>query len=219
MPPWMGGGEMIQEVQLLRTTYAEPPLRFEAGTPAIAQAIGLGYACDYLTELGMTNVRAYEEELAALLYEEVRSRLGDNGWYRPPCAVALRVLFAKFPTPLPPCMDRCSLFPLSRSTPSSSPLLLFDSRLLACRECAFTARRPRQAELHSWGSTCRACTPPIFRPSSTTLALPRALDTCARSLFCAIWAPRRASARLHTFTRRPLRWRALLLLFATPFLS
>jgi len=53
----MGGGEMIQDVYLDHSTYATPPMRFEAGTPAIAEAIGLGAACDYLTAIGMDKVR------------------------------------------------------------------------------------------------------------------------------------------------------------------
>eukprot|EP00775_Hariotina_reticulata_P013041 gene13041-13168_t len=53
MPPWMGGGEMIQDVFLDSSTYAAPPARFEAGTPSIAEAIGLGAACDYLNAIGM----------------------------------------------------------------------------------------------------------------------------------------------------------------------
>merc|ERR1719238_1020290 len=69
MPPWMGGGEMIQDVFLERSTYAEPPGRFEAGTPAIAEAIGLGAACDYLAALGMDAVHAYEQEIGGYLYE------------------------------------------------------------------------------------------------------------------------------------------------------
>ncbi len=56
MVPWMGGGEMIQDVFLDHSTYAPPPARFEAGTPAIGEAIGLGAACDYLTGLGMAQV-------------------------------------------------------------------------------------------------------------------------------------------------------------------
>lgn len=71
MPPWMGGGEMIQDVRLEASTYAEPPSRFEAGTPAIAEAIGLGAACDYLTGLGMQQVAAHERELGAYLYAKV----------------------------------------------------------------------------------------------------------------------------------------------------
>eukprot|EP01035_Chromulina_nebulosa_P020748 gene20748-26903_t len=51
MPPVVGGGEMINTVELLASTYAEPPSRFEAGTPAIAEAIGLGAACEYLSKI------------------------------------------------------------------------------------------------------------------------------------------------------------------------
>lgn len=59
-----GGGEMIDQVYFTHSTYAEPPARFEAGTPAIAQAVGLGAACDYLSGVGMENVAAYEHEMA-----------------------------------------------------------------------------------------------------------------------------------------------------------
>ncbi|MEO6086813.1 MAG: cysteine desulfurase [Umezawaea sp.] len=60
LPPFLGGGEMIEQVRLERTTYAQPPHRFEAGTPPIAQAVGLGAAVDYLTAVGMENVAAHE---------------------------------------------------------------------------------------------------------------------------------------------------------------
>ena len=63
LPPFLGGGEMIETVSMSGTTFAEPPHRFEAGTPMIAQAFALGVALDYLTALGMDNVRAYEHEL------------------------------------------------------------------------------------------------------------------------------------------------------------
>jgi cysteine desulfurase / selenocysteine lyase len=63
MPPFMGGGEMIREVHLRHTTYNEVPYKFEAGTPDIAAAIGLGAAIDYLNDLGMEHVRAHEREL------------------------------------------------------------------------------------------------------------------------------------------------------------
>lgn len=56
MPPFNGGGEMIKDVYLDRSTYAEPPARFEAGTPAICEAVGLAAACDYMTDIGMENV-------------------------------------------------------------------------------------------------------------------------------------------------------------------
>ena len=74
MPPFMGGGEMIRDVFMDRSTYAAPPSRFEAGTPAIAEAIGLGAAIDYLNSVGgMEAIHAYEDELAQYLAERLRS--------------------------------------------------------------------------------------------------------------------------------------------------
>ena len=61
MGPWMGGGEMIQDVFLDHSTYAPPPARFEAGTPAIAETIGMGAAAEWLRELGMGRVHDYEQ--------------------------------------------------------------------------------------------------------------------------------------------------------------
>jgi cysteine desulfurase/selenocysteine lyase len=63
MPPYQGGGEMIGEVTLDTVTYAEPPHRFEAGTPAIVQAIGLGAALDYMRNVGLLNIAAHEADL------------------------------------------------------------------------------------------------------------------------------------------------------------
>lgn len=71
MSPFMGGGEMIQDVYLSHSTYAEPPLRFEAGTPAICEAIALGAACDYLTAIGMDRVHQYETALGRYLYDRL----------------------------------------------------------------------------------------------------------------------------------------------------
>ncbi len=65
MPPFLGGGEMIADVTLQGSTWNEIPYKFEAGTPAIAEAIGLGAAVGYLDDLGMDNVRAHERELIA----------------------------------------------------------------------------------------------------------------------------------------------------------
>jgi cysteine desulfurase/selenocysteine lyase len=64
MPPFLGGGSMIRKVTREGTTYADPPARFEAGTPAIAPAIGLGAALRWLDGVGMENVRAHEIEIA-----------------------------------------------------------------------------------------------------------------------------------------------------------
>jgi cysteine desulfurase/selenocysteine lyase len=65
MPPYQGGGEMIASVTFEETTYKAAPHRFEAGTPAIVEAVGLGAAVDYLEALGMDNVAAHESGLLA----------------------------------------------------------------------------------------------------------------------------------------------------------
>jgi cysteine desulfurase / selenocysteine lyase len=65
MPPYQGGGDMIRSVSFEKTLYNELPYKFEAGTPAIAEVIGLGAAIDYLETVGMDNVAAYERELLA----------------------------------------------------------------------------------------------------------------------------------------------------------
>lgn len=69
MPPFMSGGEMISSVHLRHATFNEVPHKFEAGTPDIAAAIGLGAAVDYLEEIGMARVRAHEEALTAYALE------------------------------------------------------------------------------------------------------------------------------------------------------
>ncbi|MEM6253585.1 MAG: SufS family cysteine desulfurase [Cyanobacteria bacterium P01_D01_bin.156] len=71
MPPFLGGGEMIQDVYLDHSTYAELPHKFEAGTPAIAEVIMLGAAVDYLTGIGMERIAQYEHELTRYLYERL----------------------------------------------------------------------------------------------------------------------------------------------------
>ena len=63
MPPFLGGGSMIKLVELDASTYADVPTRFEAGTPAIAEAIGLGEAIDFLSGIGMAAIHQYETEL------------------------------------------------------------------------------------------------------------------------------------------------------------
>ncbi|MDJ0773912.1 MAG: cysteine desulfurase [Mastigocoleus sp. MO_167.B18] len=71
MPPFLGGGEMIADVYLDNSTYGELPHKFEAGTPAIGEAIALGAAVDYLTTIGMDKIHAYEAELTAYLFQEL----------------------------------------------------------------------------------------------------------------------------------------------------
>ena len=96
MPPWMGGGEMIQDVFLDHSTYASPPLRFEAGTPAICEAIGMGAACEYLTDLGMDAVHAYENEIGTYLYEQLAAVNGVRIYGPPPSSNRGRASLAAF---------------------------------------------------------------------------------------------------------------------------
>jgi len=78
MPPYQGGGEMIGYVTTEEITYGKPPHRFEAGTPAIVQAIGLGAAIDYVEGIGRTRIMAHEDALLAYAMK----RLGDLNWLR-----------------------------------------------------------------------------------------------------------------------------------------
>ncbi len=72
MPPWQGGGEMISRVGFDRTTFKEPPHRFEAGTPDIAGAIGLGVAVDYIDELGRARIFDHDTALARETVERLQ---------------------------------------------------------------------------------------------------------------------------------------------------
>ncbi|TMV14658.1 cysteine desulfurase [Arenibacterium halophilum] len=87
MRPFMGGGDMIREVSKDAVTYADPPMKFEAGTPGIVQTIGLGVALEFLMDLGMENVAAHEamlrdytvEKLAGLNWLQVQGTTPDKG--------------------------------------------------------------------------------------------------------------------------------------------
>jgi cysteine desulfurase / selenocysteine lyase len=72
MPPFNGGGEMIREVFEDRVIYGEPPYKFEAGTPAIVQAIGLGAAIDYVNAVGKSQIRAHEQNLVRYAHDRLR---------------------------------------------------------------------------------------------------------------------------------------------------
>ncbi len=72
MPPWQGGGSMIDRVTFAATTYAPAPQRFEAGTPAIVEAIGLAVACDYVARIGLDAIHAHEARLVARLRDALR---------------------------------------------------------------------------------------------------------------------------------------------------
>jgi cysteine desulfurase, sufS subfamily len=73
LPPFLGGGEMIEVVEMTHSTYAAPPHRFEAGTPPIAQAAGLGAAVEYLRGIGMDAISAHEHELTAYMLQKLTS--------------------------------------------------------------------------------------------------------------------------------------------------
>jgi cysteine desulfurase/selenocysteine lyase len=78
MPPFLGGGNMIADVRLDGFTCAELPAKFEAGTPPIIEAVGLGAAVDFLTCLGMANVRRHEMQVAEYALRSLTERFGDD---------------------------------------------------------------------------------------------------------------------------------------------
>ncbi|MFP6699639.1 MAG: cysteine desulfurase [Alphaproteobacteria bacterium] len=74
MPPYQGGGDMIETVTYEKTTYKDPPHRFESGTPAIAEVIGMGAAIDYVTAIGMDKIAAHERALLAYATERLTAQ-------------------------------------------------------------------------------------------------------------------------------------------------
>jgi len=72
MPPWQGGGEMIDKVSFEGTTFALPPTRFEAGTPPIAEVLGFSAAIDWINETGMSNILAHERQITAYALDELK---------------------------------------------------------------------------------------------------------------------------------------------------
>src|SRR5205085_267125 len=72
MPPYQGGGDMIKSVTFAKTIYADLPNKFEAGTPHIAGAIGLGASIDYVQSLGLENIAAHEDHLLRHATEKLR---------------------------------------------------------------------------------------------------------------------------------------------------
>ena len=87
MPPWQGGGEMIADVFLDHSTFAPPPNRFEAGTPAIGEVVGVGAAVDYLESVGgMQAVAKHGAELAGYLHQELSAVDGVTIYGPPPSA-------------------------------------------------------------------------------------------------------------------------------------
>ena len=76
MPPYQYGGDMVDTVSFERTTFDEPPARFEAGTPAMVQAVGLARALEYMQDLGMENIEAHETELVRYANEKLKEVKG-----------------------------------------------------------------------------------------------------------------------------------------------
>lgn len=76
MPPFLTGGSMIETVTMERATYAPPPARFEAGTPPVAQAVGLGAACAWLSAIGMDRIAAHEQQLTTRAVQRLRELPG-----------------------------------------------------------------------------------------------------------------------------------------------
>ena len=83
MPPFLAGGDMIREVHLRRSDFNDIPYKFEAGTPAIAEEIGMGAAAEYLMGLGMDNIRVHEQQLAAYAMETLRREVPGIEIYGP----------------------------------------------------------------------------------------------------------------------------------------
>lgn len=83
LAPFLGGGSMIREVYVDRSTYAQPPQRFEAGTPAVAEAIGLAVAAEYLMNLGMDQVWQHERELVAYALQRLDEELPEVRTFGP----------------------------------------------------------------------------------------------------------------------------------------
>ncbi|MEY4229769.1 MAG: hypothetical protein RLZZ362_618 [Actinomycetota bacterium] len=90
MPPFLGGGNMIADVRLDGFTTAELPAKFEAGTPPIIEAVGFGAALDFLTGVGMADIRQHEMDIAAYALRTLTERFGDDITIHGPTDVALR---------------------------------------------------------------------------------------------------------------------------------
>jgi len=97
MPPFMTGGDMIREVKLRRSEFNDVPWKFEAGTPDISAAIGLGVAADYLRELGMERVREHERELVAYALDVLPREVPGIALYGPPADLRSGVIAFNLP--------------------------------------------------------------------------------------------------------------------------
>ncbi|MBQ5539572.1 MAG: aminotransferase class V-fold PLP-dependent enzyme, partial [Bacteroidales bacterium] len=78
LPAWQGGGNMIKDVTIVRTEFNLPPALFEAGTPNIADAVGLGYALDFVNSVGISNIEAHEHDLTEYARTQISRISGVN---------------------------------------------------------------------------------------------------------------------------------------------
>ncbi len=108
MPPWQGGGDMIETVTFEKSTYQPAPLRFEAGTPPIVEAIGLGAAIDYVSALGMDNIAAHEEGLLHYATQQISAIDGITiiGQAREKAAIVSFVMDCAHPHDIGTIIDR-----------------------------------------------------------------------------------------------------------------
>ena len=88
MPPWQTGGGMILNVEIDHTDFQDPPHRFEAGTPDIAGAVGLGLACDFIERIGRDAIREHEEALTGYAVDLMSRIPGVNGRAGRPAAAS-----------------------------------------------------------------------------------------------------------------------------------
>ncbi|MCB1530178.1 MAG: cysteine desulfurase [Rhodospirillales bacterium] len=111
MPPYQGGGDMIETVSFEKTAYKAPPARFEAGTPAIAEVIGLGAAIDYLGAIGMEAIAAHEKGLLAYALQELERIEGLTCYGRAPEKAGIVSFVADWahPSDIAMILDQCGV--------------------------------------------------------------------------------------------------------------
>lgn len=158
LPPFLGGGEMIETVSMHSSTYAPAPHKFEAGTPPIAQAVGLGAAVDYLSAIGMENIHRHEQAITEYAVRgSWRSRTSGSSVRRRPRTAGRRSP-SRSATSTPTTWGRCST---SRASPSGSATTAHGRS--ACgteflrrreRRSTCTPRRPRSTPWWTGWSTC-----------------------------------------------------------------
>jgi cysteine desulfurase/selenocysteine lyase len=111
MPPYQGGGDMIERVTFERTTYKEAPFRFEAGTPPIVEVIGLGAAIDYVSKIGMDKIAAHENELLAYGTDQLKQidGLTIHGTAKDKAGILSFMMKQAHPSDIGMVLDQCGI--------------------------------------------------------------------------------------------------------------